>query len=427
MAPRAAGWMLICGLIGGFAPLAHAAQDLGRVQQEIRRLEGQRAAATDRRGQLMGELRLAEKKIGDVTAQLHALNDQLERKRDKLRLLRPRFEQQLRAVAREREALARQLRSAFVMGRQHRLKILLNQQDPLLVNRMMGYYGYISKARIERIASLRTKMAELERTEREIARGEDQLLELQKHAERERARLEQARGSRHELVDQLDGDIQGTEERLAQLRSQQERLTALVDRLGEEPPPAPKVATGMDTPKPERREQRPDKGTIQRRAVPAQASRPRPEQKPAAIQRKIGSTGFASGRGRLAWPLRGRLQAEFGSRNAAGLAREGVLIEAEPGAEVRAIHAGQVVFAEWMRGLGLLMIVDHGDGYMSLYGHNQGFLREVGDRVEAGEPIALVGDSGGRRSAALYFAIRRKSTPINPLQWCRRPAGKQVG
>jgi septal ring factor EnvC (AmiA/AmiB activator) len=204
------------------------------------------------------------------------------------------------------------------------------------------------------------------------------------------------------------------------LHAQQERLTDLVDRLGEGQPAileSPRIATTQAR-------RQPNAGTIERR--PPTVAR-KPQRKAAPIERKVGSTGFSRRKGRVNWPLRGRLQASFGSRNEAGLPRDGVLIAAEPGAEVRAIHAGQVVFAEWMRGLGLLMIVDHGDGFLSLYGHNQGFLREVGDMVEAGEPIAMVGDSGGRSSAALYFGIRQKGTAVNPAQWCKKTTGKRVG
>ena len=398
-------------------------KDLSQVQQEIQRLEGSRQQAENRRTLLMGELRLAEKKIGDVTGQLHGLNDRLERKRDKLRLLRPRFEQQLRAVVREREALARQLRSAFVMGRQHRLKILLNQQDPLLVNRMMGYYGYISKARIERIASLRDKMRELEETEEEIASGERQLLELQKLTERERARLEQARGSRQELVGKLNGDIQGAEQQLAVLREQRQYLTELVDRLAETPaqpppPPAPARPKIASAPKP-------SAGTIER--VRVAAVPPKNEIQRPSIQRKSESTAFSKVKGQMKWPLGGRLGAMFGSKNEAGLDWEGVLIEAPIGSEVRAIHGGKVAFAEWMRGFGLIMIIDHGDGFMSLYGYNQTMLKKVGDSVAAGEVLALVGDSGGRSASGLYFAIRQRGAPVNPVLWCERPKGRRVG
>ena len=397
-------------------PLAESrGRDLDQVQREIQRLEVDRRSAEERLNRLMGELRTSERQIGTVTADLHNLNERLERNRDRLRILRPRFEQQLRAVAREREALGLQLRSAFVMGRDHRLKILLNQEDPQLVNRMMGYYGYVSTARIERIASLREKMRELEAVEREIARGEAELVEVQKLSERERARLEQARNARSELVAQLNREIQSAEQRLRQLRQEQEHLHSLVERISSrsvEPAPArpvPTIAQSVPPPPPQR--QLTPRDEIQRPARPAAPA----------------SAPFHTQRGKLQWPLSGRIAANFGSKNEAGMNWEGVLIEAPIGTPVRAVHAGEVAFAEWMRGFGLLVIIDHGGGYMSLYGYNQTLLKREGERVEAGEVIALVGDSGGRSAPGLYFAIRNKGTPVNPVLWCQRPSDGRVG
>lgn len=408
------------------------AGDLNQIQRELRQLEDVRQQAERRRTLLMSELRIAEKKIGTVVADLHGLTQQLEIKRDRLRRLRPRFEQQVRAVAREREALGRQLRSAFVMGRQDQLKILLNQQDPLLLNRMMGYYGYISRARIERIASLREKMKELEQIEAEIAVDERILMDLQKRSERERAQLETARQSREDLVKGINQEIRSQEERIESLQQQQERLQELLVRLEQQAEaPAPKppdpVINNQQATSSGGGKVTGNSGTIHRnsdapRIATGGSSSPRPRPK---VQQ--GSTRFASARGSIPWPLAGNLAAKFGSQNEAGLDREGVLIDAPPGAEVRAIHSGSVAFAEWMRGFGLLLIVNHGDGYMSLYGHNQAFLKKVGDSVKAGEVIALVGDSGGQQRAQLYFAIRSKGQPVDPIGWCKRPNGRRVG
>lgn len=415
---RAIKWLvLLCSLV----PLNALAvsEDLNRIQREIKRLEGDREVAKNRQILLMGELRLAEKQIGKVTGQLHSLTQKLTKKRDKLRLLRPKFEQQIRAVAREQGALARQLRSGFVMGRQHRLKILLNQQDPHLLNRMMGYYGYISKARIERIASLRGKMFELEKTENEIAQGEDQLIELQKISERERARLEQARNSRQELVSQLNHKIRSKEQRLEGLHERRTRLERLVNRLASgssaksSRQPSATIATSRSGGRVGIIERTPPKITAQTKTYRSIA--------------KAASTSFAKGRGRMKWPLRGIIGSRYGSKNEAGLASDGVLIQSATGSKVQAIHSGRVTFAEWMRGLGLLLIIDHGDGYMSLYGYNQTLLKKVGDRVSTGDVVSLVGKSGGRSEAGLYFAIRKKGAPVDPAKWCKRSDGKRVG
>ncbi|MEJ2322326.1 MAG: peptidoglycan DD-metalloendopeptidase family protein, partial [Gammaproteobacteria bacterium] len=139
------------------------------------------------------------------------------------------------------------------------------------------------------------------------------------------------------------------------------------------------------------------------------------------------SVAFKSRKGKLPWPVKGRMVQRFGETMKGGVTLEGIVIESHEGEDVRAVHGGEVIFADWLRGYGLLLIVDHGDGYMTLYGYNQSLLKNVGDPVEAGEIVSLAGVSGGRRNAAVYFAIRKGASPVNPLSWCVRPSGKRVG
>jgi septal ring factor EnvC (AmiA/AmiB activator) len=134
-----------------------------------------------------------------------------------------------------------------------------------------------------------------------------------------------------------------------------------------------------------------------------------------------GQQPFHSRKGKLRWPARGRLAQRFGAPRSGGLRWRGVMIEAQEGGEVRAVSQGRIAFSDWMRGFGLLLIIDHGDGYMSLYGHNQTLYKEVGEWVDTGEVVALLGASGGRTESGLYFEMRHKGRPINPVHWC---AGK---
>ena len=136
---------------------------------------------------------------------------------------------------------------------------------------------------------------------------------------------------------------------------------------------------------------------------------------------------FVGLRGRLPWPASGRIVNRFGSPKLGALVWDGVMISAPEGREVRAVHHGRVAFADWLRGFGLMLIVDHGDGYMTLYGHNQSLFKEAGDWVEVGEPVALVGSSGGREQAGVYFGIRYQGRAVDPAKWCRRPTGSKVG
>ncbi len=136
---------------------------------------------------------------------------------------------------------------------------------------------------------------------------------------------------------------------------------------------------------------------------------------------------FKALRGGLEWPARGRLVSLFGTQRAGNLKWDGVVIAAKEGSEVKAIHHGRVAFSDWLRGFGLLMIIDHGDGYMSLYGHNQSLFKETGDWVEPGETIAVMGNSGGQRNAGVYFGIRYKGKAVNPKKWCKRVTGNRIG
>ena len=195
--------------------------------------------------------------------------------------------------------------------------------------------------------------------------------------------MKTSQDQRRELVAKLTAELQDQGRQLARLQSDERELNALIKGL-------------------------------------EQALADIPVEHPQQMQ-------FAALRGRLPWPASGRIVSRFGTPRLGGLFWDGVMISAPEGREVRAVHHGRVAFADWLRGLGLLMIVDHGDGYMTLYGHNQSLFKEVGDWVEADEAIALVGSSGGRERAGVYFGVRFKGRPVDPAKWCRRMAGSKVG
>ena len=283
------------------------------------------------------------------------------------------------ALAAEREALSRQVRMSYMTGREEVFKLLLSQERPASLGRMLVYYDYVNRARTERIGVVSEKMQALQRLDQEGVEVARNLTALEEAQRSEVAALERSRDERRALLAKLDGEI-------ADANKDIKRLT----RRGTAPRKAGQGA-------------RRDHG---RRALSAPTSRSHVS------------------RANSAGPLQGKIAADYGRPREGGpLLWNGVLLEAAHGSAVHAIYHGRVAFADWMPALGLLMIVDHGDGYMSLYGHNAVLLKESGDWVEPGEAIAQVGDTGGQAHPSLYFEIRANGQPVNPHQWIRQRAG----
>jgi len=358
---------------------ADNAAKLERLREEIRQLRKELDSHQSRKRDLRQQLRSTERHIGKIAALLKGLKRQLKRQQRELAALRERRRTLSRELQTQRVNLAQQIRAAYAIGQQEYLKILLNQQDPAAVTRTLTYYDYFHRARLARIQDIDAKLTDLNTVETRIEQETRKLRENRREQADEKARQEQTRKHRKQLIAKLDRQITTKAQRLSLMLENERRLQRLLDRLAESPVLPPAEAT--------------EQGERQ---------------------------AFASLRGRLAWPTGGRLTNRFGSRRKVGkLKWQGVTIAAPEGTEVRAISHGRIAYSDWLRGFGLLVIVDHGDGYMSLYGGNQSLFKEVGDWVEAGDVIASVGNSGGRRDSALYFEIRRRGKPVNPLKWCR--------
>jgi len=357
--------------------------ELEQVQKRIRNLATDLASATVRYQALQQELEQSERRIGESGQRLHELDQRLARQRTRLSALQRQRQQQSASLERQRGALAAQVRAAYVMGRQQRLKILLNQQEPAVVSRMLVYYDYLNRARVSQMAQISSILHDLQQTEREIAGQNERLQSLRVIEQDEQQQLAASRQQRQRVLRELDRDLQDKGARLARLQQDAQQLQALIRKLQQTLDELPQVKT----------DERPLKAL----------------------------------KGQLSWPLKGRLLARFGSRKAGNLRWDGVMIGAPEGRKVKAVHRGRVAFADWLRGFGLLLIIDHGDGYMTLYGNNQSLFKETGEWVEAGEPVALAGSSGGRRESGVYFGIRVKGKAVNPRKWCRRTKGNRVG
>ena len=333
---------------------------------------------------LTDQLRITELQIGRSTRKLRELKETLDRQRTNIAILKDNRRLQKTELEVQRKELVRQLRAAYAMGRQEQLKILLNQENKALLSRVMVYYGYFNRARTERIKITKKVLETLRNTEQQIARESELLTELLMQEQQEQYRLGKVNNARLLVITALDSEIKGKGDKLQELKRNEQKLQSLVKKLHEEQLNGLSLGTGGDIP-------------------------------------------FEQLKGALKWPTSGRLVNYYGTIKTVGLKWDGVMISAPEGQAVKSVHHGRVAFADWLRGFGLLLIIDHGDGYMTLYGHNQSLFKEIGEWVEPGETVALVGRSGGRGSAGVYFGIRYNGRPVNPQAWCRKPKGSKVG
>jgi len=353
---------------------------LRTVRKEIKALETQLARETARRDDGAKALRAAELDIAAASRKLASLRADLATQRTSRRGLKEQTERTNGRLAAEQAALGRQVRSSYITGREELFKLLLSQESPANLGRMLVYYDYYNRARSVRIDAVAAQLQKLDELGAETSRVERELAALESAQANEVAALSKARDERQTLVARLDASIKDDGAAVAKLKAEERRLAELVVQLGE-------LMAGL----------------------PADGDQP-----------------FARLKGKLAWPVQGRLTGDFGQLRDGGPTKwNGVRLEVAAGTAVRAVYRGRVAFADWLAGLGLLLIIDHGGGYMSLYGYNEALLKESGDWVEPGETVAQVGDTGGQARPGLYFEIRYKGEPVNPHQWiASRPASR---
>lgn len=351
--------------------------ELKQLHQRIAALQRELETARGQYDLLRNELRASERQIGNLSRKLKELDVELGERQAKLGVLRQRAGELQKLVASQRHYLAGQIRASYAMGRQEYMKILLNQENPATVSRVITYYDYLNKARTERIAALGNNLRELDLVSRELEAEALRLRALREQRAEEKIQLETSRGEREKVLRQLKSELEDKDTHLAGMQRDEQELKRLIRALSE----------ALED-------------------IPAEPGNRKP---------------FGTLKGKLKWPTSGSLLANYGSPRKLGkLTWQGVRIGAASGQEVRTVSHGRVAFADWLRGYGLLMIIDHGDGYMSLYGHNQSLYKETGDWVETGEVIATVGDSGGQANSGLYFEIRKDGRPTDPVRWCRR-------
>ena len=352
---------------------ARARNQLSRLQSDIANLSEELKSDLATRSTLRDALRQSEVAIGRIRRDINTTNQRLQRAQDQLRDLRSQRRELLVARGEQQELISREIQTAYQMGKQGQLQVLLNQEDPATLARAMAYYDYFYQARQQHIASYLSIIERINVLEPEITATTAELEDAQQTLDRQERKLLATKLQRQGDLKQLNASIKNKDQQLQKMGRDQEELERLLTVIEE-------AIADFEVPE-EYRE-------------------------------------FAQFKGQMPWPVAGQASNRYGGRRSAGKLRwQGLVIPATEGSDVTAIHHGRVVFADWFRGSGLLLIIDHGEGYMSLYAHNQALLRDVGEWVSAGAAIASVGNSGGQEDAALYFEIRKDGKPTNPGPW----------
>ena len=365
-----------------FAPQVPAAdkatseRKLRAVLQKIDKVREAIEVKENSKSRYIKQLKSIESNIGSVNRQIRKIAGQVSAKKSELADLRKnRLEYQQR-LSRENETLAEQVYTAFTLGRQERIKLLFSQQNAQTLQRNLVYYQYFSEARVALIDSVRDSIDRIIETETLITEARAALERDQQELGRQKAGLDKDLAKRRNIIGSLDTQLKKQGGELARLEDEAAQLQQLIDSIQDLLLPAPE-------------------DDISRKA-------------------------FADLRGKLAWPVEGKVRRLFGKRKPrSDLKWQGVRIDAPSGRHVRSVSHGRVAFADWLRGFGNLIIVDHGNGYLSLYGHNESLFKSAGEWVEAGDVISSVGSSGGQAKAGLYFEIRKRGKPQNPTRWCK--------
>lgn len=348
--------------------------ELQQVSGKIKQVQTTISKDHQREVSLQQQLKLSENSLQNLQKDIARINqDQLNEQTELTHLKKQQQELQV-TLTTQHQALAKQIRAAYLLGKFNEFKIFLNQEDPNTLNRRLGYYRYLTQNQAALITKLKDNLASLDQTASSIHEHQEKLKALLQQKQGEQKKQKDTQDLRQTLIGKLHDEMQSKQQQLSTLIANQQALQQAIDTI---------------------KNTQPSINSIDHRP-------------------------FQQLRGQLSWPVKGTLLADFGSALDVGNQHlSGVIIKAPQGTPVHAISAGKVVFADWLRGFGLLVIINHGNGFMSLYARNQSLYVKVGDSVTSNSVIATTGNTGGYQLSSLYFEIRENGIPINPKLWCR--------
>ncbi|RPH31091.1 murein hydrolase activator EnvC [Buttiauxella warmboldiae] len=395
--------VLLCPTIGHAddrAQLKSIQQDIATKERAVRQQQQQRSA-------LLAQLQAQEKAIAEASRKLRETQNTLAELNRQIDAMNASLEKLQRQQASQERNLAAQLDASFRQGQHTGIQLILSGEESLRGQRLQAYFGYLNAARQETIANLRQTKAEVaeQKESLEAKQTEQQTLLYEQQAQQ--TRLESARNERRKTLATLESSLQQDQQKLSEMRQNQARLQGQIARAEA----AAKARAEKEAREAEQVRNRQKEATSKGKTY-------KPTENERSLMSRTG--GLGSPRGQAFWPVRGSILHRYGEQLQGELRWKGIVIAAGEGTEVKAIADGRVILADWLQGYGLVVVVEHGKGDMSLYGYNQSALVNVGTQVRAGQAIALVGNSGGQGRPSLYFEIRRQGQAVNPQPWLGR-------
>lgn len=370
-----------------------AKEALQELKSRIESLKKELDTTKEAHSEAADALKKSEQAISEANRKLYEIARQQANSRQSLQSQQQELAALNETIRDQQQLLGKQFYQQYLNGQHGYLQIVLTGHDPNTVTRDLHYFSYLARARADMIESLRKNLDHVATLNQKTAATLAEINALKEEQEKQRQQLESEKRERKGVMQKLAGKIKMQRGEISKLRRDEKRLTNLVERLARIVPAKPKS---------------------KRKSPPATVRKNEALPSPS-----LADSAFATLKGKLNLPVRGDIVNRFGtSREDSGISWKGLFIRANEGNEVKSIASGTVVFADWLRGFGNLLIVDHGDGFMSLYGNNQALLKNVGDEVSPGDNIASVGNSGGNAESGLYFEMRHRSKPFDPLGWC---------
>jgi murein hydrolase activator len=407
--------LLLAGAV--FASVAAPKDELKELRERIDELKKELAEQEESKVEVRDALQESEKAISESNRELSKLSQEQRKTKAETSQLHLKSGAVQSSVKHRQEQLEKLLKARYINSSQNATALLLSGKDPAEISRLLRYYQYIARAQAGEIQVLRADLVELNALTEQVKAKSAELKAVEAKEREEKAQLEKERQKKSQLLTKIGVEIQRNRKEITTLKRDEARMTKLIERL------ALMIKKKEESRRAALREQ-----ALRRQA---EAKRQQKGEKPASTQPivrnealpddDLDGLAFAKLRGRLRLPVRGELTNRFGSpRSDSGISWSGLFIRAAEGQEVKAVAAGRVVFADWLRGFGNLAVVDHGSGYMSVYGNNDALLKQTGDRVQGGETLASVGNSGGNPDSGLYFELRHRGKAFDPMVWVAR-------
>ncbi|HVS25980.1 MAG TPA: peptidoglycan DD-metalloendopeptidase family protein [Burkholderiales bacterium] len=360
-------------------------EELKQLRGRIEALQQELASAEDEKSEAADALKESERAISEANRKLYELSRQQREINSALATLQTQSRQTESSLRNQQTLLEKLLYQAYIGQQPDYLALLLNGQDPDRLARQLHYYSYISRARADLIARLRGNLNQLATLSTQTREKSDELKAIQREHAAQKRQLEKENAEHQRVLARLSQQITKQRHEIGTLQRNEKRLTRLIERLAK---------------------------ILSEKKAPSRLSNSR------LPDSSLDTSPFQQLKGKLNLPVKGELANRFGSpRSDSGLTWKGLFILSPGGQEVKAVAAGRVVYADWLRGFGNLIILDHGAGYMSLYGNNETLYKQVGDEIHGGDTIAAVGNSGGNPDSGLYFEMRYQGKPFDPLAW----------